>query len=90
MCFCNHGEGVRKNILVFVMRVLLDGERRELGNELCRKTALNQAIQRLFHMIPDHELAELCTDPLCRNNRKPFPHSNDGLEGNGVRGKPEC
>ena len=80
----DHGQGVRQDVLVPVDGVLLDGQGRELGQELGGQPRADHEPQRLRGHVDHDHLVELVADALGRDDRQPSAHALDGGDQGGV------
>ena len=75
---------VGEDVLVPVHRVLLQRERRQLGQELLGQACAHEEPQAFARALDDEELVELVADPLGGHDREPRPHHLDGPHELGV------
>ncbi len=73
-------ERVPQDVLVTVDRVLLELQRRELGEELLREPGLDQQRQPGTRRLAQQQLLELLPDALRRDDPEAFAHPLDRLD----------
>jgi hypothetical protein len=80
----HHGIGVAEDILVFVNRVLLQPQRRKLGEDQIREARPDRELQPPRRHRRHQQLVELVADPLRRHDLDPLahvPHRSDDAFG---------
>ena len=85
----HHCEGVAVHVLVPVDRILLQPERRQLGEELVGELRLHRQIQTFGGAGRRHDLHELVLDALARNDSQPAPLRPHRLDEGPLRRHPE-
>jgi len=75
----HHGVGVAQDVLVLVDRVLLQTQRRELGEASVCKAGLHDQLEPLRHVGRGEQLGELFVDALRRDDRQALAHPSDRL-----------
>ncbi len=74
------GDGVREDVFVPVDRVLFEPHRRKLGKELVGELRVDEQPQTLARLVDDHELVELVSDALRRDDLHPAPQLGHRLD----------
>ena len=82
----HHGQGVGQDVLVPVDRVLLEGQGRQLGQELVGQAGAHHEPQgRPTGTGDHHDLVQLVADPLGRDDGQPVMSGPDRLDQLGRR-----
>ena len=69
------GDRVGEHVLVAVDRVLLEPQRRQLGQELLGEPGVDEEPQPGRRVVDDDQLVELVADALGRHDLQPVAHA---------------
>ena len=72
------GDRVAEHVLVAVDRVVLEAQRRQLGQEVLGEAGVDEEPQPGRRAVDDDQLVELVADPLGRHDRQPVAPLDDG------------
>ena len=72
------GDGVAEHVLVAVDRVVLEAQRRQLGQEVLGEAGVDEEPQAGRRSVDDDELVELVADALGGHDRQPIAPLDDG------------
>ena len=81
----DHRDRVAQHVLVAVDRVVLESERRQLGQEVLGETGVDAEPQPGGRVVERHQLVELVADPLGGHDREPIAPVDDRVDELGHR-----
>ena len=85
----DNGDRVSQHVLVVMQRVLLEGQRRQFRQEMVGQSGLDQFPQRPGNVGPHHQLGELLSNALRRNDLEALAHPPHRRPGLGLYGEAE-
>ena len=66
----DHGDGVAEHVLVAVDRIVLEAQRRQLGQEVLGEAGVDEEPQPGRRAVDDDQLVQLVADALRRHDRQ--------------------